>query len=101
MEHTGIDAFGAGSGEAGFGNYVRLDVFEGERDGVIAIAFDVGDGFLVFVDAHGVLLVDVHAGLQSIGATENQGRAFRIGAGPFASADVELENGAIARGFDR
>ena len=56
LEHTGIDSFGAGSGEAGFGDDVGLDVFQGQRDGMIAVAFDVGDGFLVFVDADGLFI---------------------------------------------
>ncbi len=100
LEDAGVDAFGAGAGEGGFGDDEGFDAFELERVRSGGVAFEEGGGGLAGADAHGVLFVDIDADLEGIDITEDEGGRLVLAGGVFAGANVDLEYGGVFGGAD-
>lgn len=98
LEDAGVDAFGAGTGEGGFGDDEGFDAFELERVRSSGVAFEEGGGGLAGADAHGVLFVDIDTDLEGVDVTQDEGGGLVLARGVFASADIHLEDGGVFGG---
>lgn len=98
LKDAGVDAFGAGACQGGFGNDERFDALKLQRVGSGGVALKKSGGGLPGADAQGVLFVDINSDLKGIDIAEDEGGGLVLTGSVFPGADVDLQHGGVFGG---